>query len=163
MRYRLTHFYRGHQFGGKVCGAHIKLSDTHAAAFRAYRLNIWLGGTGLFLDERRHDDSGFNFQIAGHHPELWKAVPLAIKALRENLRAFDLDQRRRFDAIAAAKAGVDAFYGVAGRLADSLRGTKSHPNHPRCPYRQPHKAKAWVDSYNETHGEFIVSWAEDAA
>jgi hypothetical protein len=63
------------------------------------------------------------------------------------------------------RAGYDAFPG--GRFADAMRGTKSYPNHVRCPFRQPARVAAWEAGYNRAHDGLIESFAdseyEDAA
>lgn len=72
----------------------------------------------------------------------------------------------RADVWAAYEVGKGAFRGVSARISDALRGTKSWPDTPRCPYRMPIKVKAWNAGYDREHSAFMDAWhdeMEDAA
>lgn len=56
--------------------------------------------------------------------------------------------------------GFDAFPG--GRFADAMRGTKSFPNHIRCPFKDPNRTQAWQRGYSNAHAALIDSFAEAA-
>jgi hypothetical protein len=71
-----------------------------------------------------------------------KAVATEIKRRR--------DQSQRSAICAAAfDAGFEAF--PAGRFMDAMRGTKSYPNHPRCPFRSEPKVSCWNAGYADAH------------
>lgn len=59
----------------------------------------------------------------------------------------------------AEEAGRAAFMRVSGRLSDHLRGTKSAPDWPRCPYRKPARVVAWQRGFDQMLDAF---YAEDA-
>lgn len=69
---------------------------------------------------------------------------------------------RKVDKVIAQdeEAGFEAFPG--GRFADAMRGTKSFPGHPRCPFKQPERAAAWERGYARAHEGLIESFAECA-
>lgn len=67
------------------------------------------------------------------------------------------------EADTAYRIGEAAFEGISGRLSDSMNGTKSAPDWPRCPYRLPMKAKLWREGFNDRLRAFERSMEADAA
>lgn len=55
---------------------------------------------------------------------------------------------------AALESGRNAFKSISGRLADAMRGTKSYPDAPRCPFTNPDRAAAWKAGYDEMEDAF---------
>lgn len=53
----------------------------------------------------------------------------------------------------ARQRGFEDF--PAGRWMDAQRGTKSYPNHARCPYRVPARVAAWEAGYAEAHDAVV--------
>jgi hypothetical protein len=45
----------------------------------------------------------------------------------------------------------------AGRYMDAMRGTKSYPSYPRCPFRIPNKAKAWQIGFDDAMSAILAS------
>lgn len=55
---------------------------------------------------------------------------------------------------AAEQSGYNAFVSIAGRLMDAMRGTKSHPDYPRCPYSNPDRKAAWNAGFDRAETQF---------
>lgn len=56
------------------------------------------------------------------------------------------------------RLGFEAFPG--GRFADAMRGTKSFPGHPRCPFRRKDRVEAWERGYQKAHDALIEAFVE---
>lgn len=55
---------------------------------------------------------------------------------------------------AAEQSGYDAFVSIAGRIMDAMRGSKSYPDLPRCPYSNPDRKAAWSAGYDRAETQF---------
>lgn len=57
----------------------------------------------------------------------------------------------------AEAEGEAAFRSISGRLADAMRGTKSYPDSPRCPYRRPERVAAWMRGFDRLDMAFSAA------
>jgi hypothetical protein len=81
-------------------------------------------------------------------------------ALREAIKRRAKLKAEAKQAIEDEEAGYGAFPG--GRFADALRGTKSFPDHVRCPFKQPARVAAWEAGYDRAHESLIEAFSEAA-
>jgi hypothetical protein len=75
------------------------------------------------------------------------------------IRARNAAQRTTQQELADEQEGFEAF--PSGRFADALRGTKSFPDHVRCPYKRPDRVAAWKRGYKRAHEAALESFAKD--
>lgn len=68
------------------------------------------------------------------------------------------DLRRELQREEDERAGWSAFPG--GRFADAMRGTKSFPDHARCPFRQPGRVEAWERGYERAYDSAVGAFQE---
>ena len=76
-------------------------------------------------------------------------------------REFDAARRERCRRLIDEQAGYDAHRRIWGRLMDALRGTKSYPDMPRCPYRRADRIEAWERGLSRAHEETLKSFYAD--
>lgn len=101
-----------------------------------------------------------------HSDEMVWVKRIKLAADRARITLDLLEYPPSADVWAAYEVGKGAFRGVSARIADAMRGTKSWPDTPRCPYRMPIKVKAWNAGYDREHDAFMDAWRdemEDAA
>lgn len=84
----------------------------------------------------------------------------ALNAAIKQTVSYRAELKRDLQREADERAGFEAFPG--GRFADAMRGTKSHPTHARCPFKQPARMAAWEAGYNRAYDGLIEAFNEAA-
>jgi hypothetical protein len=124
----------------------------------------YAGGLGI---DRQEVVEGNVIKFSGacfvdRHAKLIEALGefrAALKAAIKQRAYWRAESKRNLQREEDERAGYDAFPG--GRFADALRGTKSFPGHPRCPFKQPARVAAWEAGYDRAHLGLVEAFAED--
>jgi hypothetical protein len=146
--------------------------EVHAASVtvtESERIEILSGsvpfiyGRGGFGIDRQEAVEGRTLKFSGacfvdREQNLLAALEDFRKALREAIKVRTKSRAEIKQQIDDERAGHDAFPG--GRFADALRGTKSFPDHPRCPFKRSERVRAWEAGYSHAHESLIEAFAD---
>jgi hypothetical protein len=125
----------------------------------------YAGGLGIDREEV-YDGNVIRFSGAcfvEREANLVKALGEFRDALRAAIKQrayWRAESKRNLQREEDERAGYAAFPG--GRFADAMRGTKSFPNHARCPFKQPARVTAWEAGYERAHDSLIEAFTEAA-
>ncbi|MGY3609893.1 MULTISPECIES: hypothetical protein [unclassified Bradyrhizobium] len=151
---------------GEVRAASVTLTEAERIEILAGRVPFGYAG-GLGIDRQEVVEGGIiSFSGAcfvDREANLIKALGEFRDALTASIKEqarIRAELKRDIQREEDERAGYEAFPG--GRFADAMRGTKSFPNHPRCPFKQPARVAAWEAGYNRAHDGLIEAFSEAA-
>jgi hypothetical protein len=161
MKYKLNR-----NAAGDAVSAVVTLTPREAGVVMARRVDLIYSPGGLGPD--MPDENGVAYFGGACFVDLEQNLIACLKkfgdALKAEIKWQDANSasiKREIQAERDEAEGFSAFPG--GRWSDALRGTKSFPNHARCPFRNPDRVAAWERGYERAMEGCNAAAYEDAA